>query len=185
MSYRVNFDWTLGGDLMKQVVILTANGFRDEEVIYPFYRLHEIDNARVVIAADTLDEKTGKFGIRIGVDVTFAEISSHEFDAVILPGGFSAPERLRCSEAVLGFVRNMNEERKAVAAICHGVWILISAGIVMGKELTCYPGMADDLRNAGATFVDKPVVTDGNLITSRRPSDLPFFMKELTSRLFG
>jgi len=98
---------------------------------------------------------------------------------VIIPGGVQAPDRLRRHKEILDFVRRMSEKDKLVAAICHGAWVLISAGITKGRRMTCFFSIKDDLVNAGAKYVDEPVVVDGRLITSRQPGDLPEFCKAI------
>jgi len=110
------------------------------------------------------------------------EAKADDFDAIIIPGGF-APDILRRYQQVNDLIRGMYDQGKVVAAICHGGWNLISAGILKGKKATAFSAIKDDLINAGSEFIDKEVVVDGNLITSRNPYDLPFFCKEIIKQL--
>jgi len=114
-------------------------------------------------------------------DFTFAEVKPEEFDCVIIPGGW-APDRLRRYREVLDFVKNV-ATRGIVAAICHGPQVLISAGLLKGRRVTCVSAIKDDVINAGAEYVDEPVVVDGNMITSRIPADLPYFCREIIKAL--
>lgn len=150
---------------MKRAVIVTGPGFQDEEFIYPYYRLLE-EGFTVDVATRDKTLVYGKYGVPATPTVDAKELREADYDVVILPGGHEAPDRVRQIKEVLAFVRAMYEKGKIVAALCHGPWITISAGIMKGKKATCYQGMADDLRNAGAEYVEAPVVVDGNLITS-------------------
>lgn len=112
------------------------------------------------------------------------EVRTDEYDALIVPGGWM-PDQLRRHAPVLQFVRSFNDAGKVIATICHGPWILISAKVVAGRTLTCTPGIKDGVINAGARYVDKPAVRDGNLISARRPSDLPDFCREIIAAMAG
>ena len=162
--------------MKKKVVIILESDFRDEEAIYPFYRFQE-EQWTVDIATDQKKQVKGKFGVPLQGTIGLDELRVDNFDAVVIPGGNEGPDRLRMNKFVLKFVKEMYEEHKLVAAICHGVWIPISAKIVKGKHATCYRAIVDDLRNAGAVYQDKPVIIDGNFITSRHPQDLAVFTK--------
>jgi protease I len=116
------------------------------------------------------------------VDAAAADVSADDFDAVIVPGGY-APDKLRRYPAVLDLVRGVFEQGRVVAMICHAAWVPISAGILKGRTATCVPTIKDDLINAGATYVDQKVVVDGNLISSRRPADLPAFCRAIIAGL--
>ena len=159
-----------------KVVIILENDFRDEEAVYPFYRFQE-EQWFVDIATEQKKQVKGKFGVPLQGTVSIEELRSDDFDAVIIPGGNEGPDRLRMNKYVLDFVKEMDKKHKLVAAICHGVWIPISAKIVQGKKATCYRAIIDDLQNAGAIYRDEAVVIDDNLITSRHPRDLPIFTK--------
>jgi len=166
---------------VKKVVIITAQGFQDEEFIYPYYRLLE-EGFHVDVATKDKAVAHGKFGIPATPTVDAKDLKEKDYDLVILPGGHEAPDRVRQIKEVLTFVKAMNEKGKIVAAICHGPWIAISAGIVKGRKATCYQGMADDLRNAGAFYVDAPVVVDGNFITSPHYRNNGDFMKAVLDK---
>lgn len=170
-------------------VIITAEAFEDEEVMYPIMRLREEE---IAIDIATKDAKlvNGRLGFPLellvryyGTLVDAKKLNSADYDFVILPGGFEAPDRVRQIPEVLNFVRAMHQEGKTVAAFCHGPWILISAGLLRGRKATGYVGIKDDIANAGAEYLDQPVVVDGNIVTSRHPRDIGFFMRELLSHL--
>lgn len=149
-----------------KIVIITAQGFQDEELIYPYYRLLE-EGYDVDIATKDGNIVHGKFGTPARVTISTKELDAELYDAVILPGGFEAPDRVRILPEVLSFVRQMDEKGKLIAAICHGPWILISAGITAGRKMTAYWSIEVDVRNSGADYRHKePLVIDGNLITS-------------------
>jgi protease I len=167
---------------MKRVVIITAQNFQDEEVIYPYYRLLEEGYAVEVATPDKL-AVYGKYGVPARVTMDTKDLKADEFDAVILPGGFEAPDRVRIRKEVLQFVREMNDKGKIIAAICHGPWICISAGIVKGKKLTAYISIADDVRNAGGKYVEENVVIDGNLITAPHYRNNGEFMRAVVQAL--
>jgi len=125
---------------------------------------------------------TSKRGYPVLADKSFAQVSAADFDAVIIPGGW-APDTLRQDERVLRLVREMDRAGKVVAAICHAGWVLCSADIIRGRKATCFVAIKDDLVHAGAKYVDEEVVADGNLITSRVPTDLPAFCREVAKVL--
>lgn len=150
---------------MKRAVIITGPGFQDEEYIYPYYRLQEA-GFKVDVAVKGKETITGKYGLPVKPTMDTAALDEKDFDLVILPGGHEAPDRVRQIKEVLSFVKAMFEKGKIVSTICHGPWILISAGIVKGKKLTGYVGIKDDIINAGAEYADAPVVVDGNIISS-------------------
>jgi protease I len=162
-------------------VIITGPGFQDEEYIYPFYRLQEAGFSVDVATKDRMIVH-GKYGIPAKPSMDTKDLKHRIFDLVVLPGGFEAPDRVRLDENVLDFVRQMNAEGKIIAAICHGPWILISAGIVRGRKATCYMSIADDLRNAGADYVDAPVVEDRNLVTSPHYRNNGDFMRAVLKK---
>ncbi|HWP47471.1 MAG TPA: type 1 glutamine amidotransferase domain-containing protein [Candidatus Limnocylindrales bacterium] len=165
----------------KKVLIFAADEYEDLELWYPKLRLTEA-GAKVTVAG--LGEKVykGRKGYPVEVDTDVSQCRAADFDAVVIPGGF-APDRLRRSEQVLTIVRDAFETGKVVAAICHAGWVPVSAGIVKGKRMTCVSAIKDDVKNAGAEYVDQPVVVDGNLITSRVPADLPDFCREIIKAL--
>ncbi len=149
----------------KRAVIITGPHFQDEEFIYPFYRLQEAGFA-VDVATKDKAVVYGKYGIPAKPTADTKDLKESDYDLVVLPGGHEAPDRVRQDKSVLSFVKDMDSKGKLIAAICHGPWILISARVLGGRKATAYEGIADDVRNAGANYVDAPVVEDGNLITS-------------------
>lgn len=161
---------------MKRAVIITGPNFQDEEFVYPYYRLLE-EGFSVDVATPDKAVVHGKYGVPAKPTLDTKDLKAADFDLVILPGGFEAPDRLRVRKEVLDFVKAMYDNKKVVAAICHGPWICISAGIVKGKKVTGYMSIADDLRNAGATYVEENVVIDGNLITAPHYRNNGDFMK--------
>ena len=163
------------------VAVLVENDYQDMEVWVPLYRLRE-EGYRTVVVGPQVKEYSSKHGYPIRAEVAAADAKSDDFIGVVVPGGW-APDRLRQDEAVLALVRRLNEKTRMVAAICHAGWVLASAGIVRGRRLTCYAAIRDDLRHAGAEVVDQEVVRDGNLITSRKPDDLPAFCREIVKAL--
>jgi len=165
----------------KKVVILVETEYEDLEVHYPRLRLIE-EGAKVVVAGTGAETYTGKRGYPIKADGKVADYSPRDFDAVVIPGGW-APDRLRTHESVVQFVRQMHQQGKVVAAICHAGSLLVSADIVRGRTVTSYIAVRDDLKAAGAEWTDRSVVVDGKLITSRMPADLPDFCREIIKAL--
>ena len=172
----------------KRAVIITAEAFEDEEVMYPIMRLHE-EGFVVDIATKDAKLVVGRLQFPLelmvryyGTLVDAKKLKIEDYDMVMVPGGFEAPDRVRQIPEVLEFIKNMYKEGKLVAAFCHGPWVLISAGLLRGKKATGYVGIKDDIQNAGAEYIDEPVVVDGNIITSRHPRDIGKFMKEVLTR---
>ena len=161
---------------MKRAVIITAPNFQDEEFTYPYYRLLE-EEYHVDVATPDKVIVYGKYGVPAKPTIDTKDLKAINYDLVVLPGGFEAPDRLRIRKEVLSFVKELYESNKVVAAICHGPWICISAGIMKGKRATGYMSIADDIRNAGATYLEENVVIDGNLITSPHYRNNGDFMK--------
>ncbi|MDG6928964.1 MAG: type 1 glutamine amidotransferase [Nitrososphaerota archaeon] len=157
-----------------KILFLVADDVEDLELFYPYYRLKEAGFVPVVASADggTL---TGKHGYRLSADTTFADVKPEEYAALVLPGGKS-PERVRLDQDALKITRHFVDRGAPVAAICHGPQILISAGRTKGRKMTSWNGIRDDLAASGAIYEDGEAVTDGNMVTSRRPGDLPAFM---------
>ena len=165
----------------KKVLIFAENYYEDLELWYPKIRLTE-EGAKVVVAGTGEKTYKGKNGYPLDVDGNVKDYKAKDFDAVIVPGGF-APDKLRRYKEVLDFVKEIYNNGKVVAAICHGPWVLVSAGILKGKKITCVNAIKDDVINAGAQYFDKEVVVDGNIITSRKPDDLPAFCREIIKAL--
>ncbi len=162
----------------KRVLILTGDIYEDLELWYPKLRLIEA-GAEVVVAGEiTGHSYAGKHGYPCVADAALAEMRAEDFDALVVPGGFM-PDKLRRDPRVLDLVRDFFRSGKPVAAICHGGWIPVSAGIYRGIRVTGSPGIKDDLVNAGGIFEDASVVVDRNSISSRRPDDLPDFCRAL------
>jgi len=160
---------------MKKAVIVTGPKFEDAEVIYPFYRLLE-EGMSVDIVTSNNTDVTGKYGYPIKPTTKITNLKVKNYDAVIIPGGHEAPDRVRQVPEIVYFVKKMFEEGKVVSSTCHGPWVLIEADIVRGKNVTCYPGMKTDLKNAGGNYLIKPVVVDDNMITSDHPRNLGLWM---------
>jgi protease I len=167
---------------MKRVVIIVAQNFQDEEFVYPYYRAME-EGFRVDVATPGGQNMIGKYGVPARATMSTDDLKASDFDCVILPGGFESPDRLRIRKEVLQFVRDMDKAGKLIAAICHGPWILISAGLVKGRRVSGYMSIADDLRNAGAHYVEEGAVVDGNLISAPHYKDNGPFMKAVIETL--
>ena len=168
----------------KRVAILAEDFYEDLELWYPLLRLREEGAEVVVVGPGEAPEHHGKYGYPVAVDQAIRDVSAKNFDAVVIPGGY-APDRMRRHPAMVAFVREMAHHGKVVAAICHGPWMLASAEVVAGKTVTCFFAIKDDLVHAGATYVDTQVAVDGNLITSRKPEDLPAFCRTIIVALGG
>ena len=166
----------------KRVAVLAEDNYQDLELWYPLLRMREAGAEVKVIGTGSAETYTSKHGYPVTVDTAADEVKAADLDAVIIPGGY-APDRLRRYPAVLKLVREVFEQGKVVAAICHAGWVPISAGILKGKKATCFFAIKDDLINAGATYLDQEVVQDGNLITSRTPDDLPAFCRTIIAAL--
>ena len=155
----------------KQIAILAADIYEDQELWYPYYRLKEA-GADVTVIGSEAKEYTSKHGYPVTAGKAAREVDPSDFDGVIVPGGY-APDKLRRDPDILDFVREIDKAGKLVAAICHAGWVLISASILEGRNATCYHAIVDDVKNAGANYSDEAVVVDDNLVTSRSPADLP------------
>jgi len=166
----------------KKVAILAENLYEDLELWYPLIRMKEEGATVVVVGSGSSSSYKSKHGYEVKADLPAEKASVDEFDAVIVPGGF-APDYLRRYSSVLEFVRRAYEVGKIIGAICHAGSVLVSARILKGKTVTCFRAIKDDVTNAGANYVDKEVVRDGNLITSRFPDDLPAFCREIIAAL--
>ncbi|MCE5276833.1 MAG: type 1 glutamine amidotransferase [Planctomycetaceae bacterium] len=160
-----------------KVLILSADGVEDLELFYPLYRFKE-QGFDVDVAGPKAGPITGKHGYAIDANLSFDDVDADNYDVLFLPGG-KGPEIVRLSDKAVSVTRQMFEAGKCVAAICHGPQILASAGVLEGKRATCWAGVRDDIRAAGANYRDEEVVVDGNLITSRQPEDLPAFCRTI------
>jgi protease I len=168
----------------KRIAILAEDLYEDLELWYPLLRLKEEGAETVVVGPGDAREHHGKYGYPVIVDKAIREVDVEDFDAVVIPGGY-APDRMRRHPAMVAFVREMTHQGKIVAAICHGPWMLASAEVVAGKTVTSFFAIRDDLVHAGATYKDAEVMVDGNLITSRKPADLPAFLDAIITALRG
>lgn len=166
-----------------KIAILVEDYYQVLEVWYPYLRLRE-DRIEVVFVGTGKKEYKSREGYSVTADMAVQEAKPEDFDGVIIPGGY-APDILRRYKEVSAFVKGLDEKHKLVAAICHGGWVLVSAGILKDKKVTAFSAIKDDLINAGAFYQDDEVVVDGNLITSRNPYDLPAFCKEIIKFLKG
>ena len=155
----------------KRVAVLVEQKYEELEVWYPVYRLREAGCEVVLIGPKAGETYPSKLGYPAKADLAAADAQADRFAALVIPGGY-APDYLRRDPAVLKLVSAMAEQGKVVAAICHGPWVLCSTPALKGKTATGFHSIKDDMVNAGATFVDKEVVVDGNVITSRKPDDL-------------
>ncbi|MCL6508707.1 MAG: type 1 glutamine amidotransferase [Bryobacteraceae bacterium] len=160
----------------KRIAILVDNIYQDLEVWYPYYRFKEAGADVAILAAAAGEKYTGKYGYPIVSDRSYEQVRAADFDGVVIPGGY-APDLIRRYPAALQFVRDMDAQGKLVAAICHAGWVLCSAGILKGRRVTCFSAIKDDVVNAGALYEDAEVVVDRNLVTSRKPDDLPAFCR--------
>lgn len=165
-----------------RVLILVGPEYEDLEVWYPKLRLEEAGYETVLAGMPGDREYRGKHGYPCKVDRSVQDVSIDELAGLLAPGGW-APDKLRRDKDVLAIVRAMNEKNKMIATICHGPWVLISARILQGRKLTSTVGIKDDVVNAGAVWVDEPVVVDRNLVSSRVPKDLPAFGKAMVDLL--
>ncbi|MCA9739676.1 MAG: type 1 glutamine amidotransferase [Gemmatimonadetes bacterium] len=168
----------------KTVAVLATDGFEESELIEPVKRLREA-GARVEIVSIPRSEqrirgwKDGNWSTHVDVDTTVGETDPARYEALVLPGGVMNPDKLRMDEDAVEFVRGFFEAGKPVAAICHGPWLLAEADVLDGRTVTSWPSLRTDLENAGATWVDREVVVDQGLVTSRNPSDLPAFTDKM------
>lgn len=158
-------------------LILSTDGFEDSELLVPLYRLRE-EGAAVTVASLERGTIRGEHGYEIEATKALEEIDPGDYDLLMLPGG-KAPAALRRDDAALDIVRSFFAEGKPVAAICHGAELLVAAGVLRGRRATCFPTLAKALHEAGASYENEEVVVDANLVTSRRPDDLPALMREM------
>ncbi len=158
----------------KHIALLATDGFEDSELTEPLEAVRSA-GAKVTIISDGGDVITGKNDTVITVDESVDEVSSGDFDGLLLPGGVANPDKLRTNETAVAFVRDFFDQHKPVAAICHAPWLLVEADVLQGRTVTSWPSLRTDIINAGATWVDEPVVVDEGLVTSRKPDDLEAF----------
>jgi protease I len=168
----------------KRIAILVDNIYQDQEVWYPYFRFKEAGAEVVTVAAKAGETYTSKHGYPIKSDTTYESVRAADFDGVIIPGGY-APDIIRRHSAANRFVHEMDKQGKLVASICHGPWVLCSAEMLKGRRATCFFAIKDDVVHAGAKYEDAEVVVDGNLVTSRKPEDLPAFCRASIEVLTG
>jgi len=165
-------------DANAKIALLVGNDFEDMEVMYPLYRLREAGYKVDLIGEEPAGTKyRGKHGYPIASNQALTQAVAKAYAGLVVPGGWM-PDKLRRNPVVLSLTAEIHRQGGVIASICHGPWILISAGIVKGKRMTSTPALKDDLTNAGAVWVDEEVVVDGRMVTSRKPDDLPAFMRE-------
>ena len=167
----------------KRIAMLVEDEFEDRELTGPLDALRAAGATVVVVGPTAGASFKGKRGEAVVVsDIAAGAVRMKDFDAIVIPGGY-APDRMRMRHAMVDLTKAMAAAGKPVAAICHGPQMLISAGLLRGRTVTCWPSIAIDVTNAGGLYVDRPVVTDGNLITSRKPDDVPQFTAALIGAL--
>ena len=167
----------------KRIAILVEDGFEDSELVEPLRAMQNAGARVLVVGSGSHETYLGKRGkAKIKADIIAENVNGQDFDAIIIPGGY-APDRMRLHQPMIDLVKKAFNSGKVVAAICHGPQLLISADIVKGRRITSWPSVAVDLKNAGANWVDEPVVQDRNLITARKPADLPRFNKVVIDAL--
>ncbi len=166
----------------KRVALLLENIYEDQEFWYPYYRLKAAGAQVIVVAPKAGTTYASKHGLEAKSDVAAADVKGSDFDAVVIPGGYS-PDHMRRVPAMVNLVRDANDAGKLIATICHAAWMLCSADILKGRTVTCFFSIKDDVKHAGAEDVDQEVVIDGNLITSRSPADLPAYCEAIVAAL--
>ncbi len=160
----------------KRIALLVDQLYQELEVWYPYYRLKEAGAEVVTLGAEAGVTYPSKHGYPVVSDRSYQDVKAEDFDGIIVPGGY-APDFIRRHAAANKLVKDLDAQGKLVAAICHGPWVLCSAGVLKGRRATCFFAIKDDVINAGAKFEDAEVVVDGNLVTSRKPDDLPAFCR--------
>lgn len=166
----------------KRIAILATDGFEESELKEPLERLRGADAEVRIVSLEPgaiRGESGGQWKDTVPVNHTIDEVSANDFDTLVIPGGLYNPDTLRANEKAVSFVRDMFNAKKPIAAICHGPWLLVEAGIARGRKLTSYPSIRTDITNAGGLWVDEEVVVDQALITSRSPEDLDAFIAKI------
>ena len=168
----------------KRIAIMLDQQYQELEVWYPYYRLREEGAGVVLVASQAGTTYPSKLGYPCVSDAAARDVKGGDFDAVVVPGGW-CPDFMRRDESMIAFIRQCAEAEIVLAAICHGGWMLCCTGALKGKRATSFRAIRHDMRNAGADWVDEPCVVDGNVITSRKPDDLPVFCKAILAALGG
>lgn len=166
----------------RTIAILAEDNYEDTELWYPLLRLREAGARVLVVGPQRGQTYASKHGYPVTAHIAAEKVKTADLDGVVIPGGY-APDRMRRHPSMVELVRQADAQGKVVAAICHAGWMLCSADIVRDRQVTCFHSIKDDLINAGARYVDREVVRDGNLITSRQPDDLPAFCREIIAAL--
>jgi len=172
--------------MTKRVLILATDGFEQSELMKPKQALEDAGIETIVASPKSGSIKGwnhSDWGDSVAVDASLDSVSADDFDALLLPGGQMNPDILRMEDKAVDLVEDFNDAGKPIAAICHGPWLLVEADVVEGRTVTGWPSIRTDLENAGAQVVDQEVAIDGNLITSRKPDDIPAFSKALLDAL--
>lgn len=169
-----------------RILIIATDGFEQSELMDPRARLMDL-GAEVVLASIKTEpirgEKHGEPGSMITPDISIADARADDYDALLLPGGVGNPDKMRVEDKAIALIQAFDKAGKPIAAICHAAWLLIEAELVAGRKVTSWPSVRTDLVNAGGEVVDEEVVIDGNLITSRKPADIPAFTDALVNAL--
>jgi len=166
----------------KRIAILATDGYEQSELTEPLKRLRDVDAEVRIVSLESgaiRGESGGQWGETVPVNDTVDNVSAEDFDALVIPGGLYNPDQLRANSDAVSFVRSMFDAGKPIAAICHGPWLLVEAGIARGRKLTSYPSIRTDITNAGGLWIDEPVVVDQGLVTSRSPEDLDAFIAKI------
>jgi protease I len=157
-----------------RILIIATDGYEDSELLEPRKRLLAA-GAEVILASPATDQIKGEHGALMTPDRKLADVVARDFDALLIPGGVRNPDKLRTVDAAVDLVRDFFDAGKPIGAICHGPWLLVEADVVDGVTVTSWPSLRTDLRNAGAEVIDDEAVVDGNIVTSRKPADIPAF----------
>jgi len=165
----------------KNIAIIATDKFEDAELMRPMEAVINV-GGEVTVISDKTGEIIGESGDAVPVDKTVDEAKAEDYDGLLIPGGVKNPDVMRTNETAVGFVRSFFNQHKPVGAICHGLWLLVEADVVKGRTLTSWPSLRTDIENAGGTWVDEEVVTDGNLTTSRKPEDLDAFCVKIAEK---
>ncbi len=166
----------------KKVITVVEKDYNDLELWYPIFRLQEEGATVHIVGKEANTVYDGQAGLPAETDYAFSDINIDDYDGILVPGGW-APDKLRRYPEVLDFVRKLDEANKPIGQICHAGWVLVSADILKGRKVTSTPAIKDDMANAGATWVDEETVVDGNIISSRRPADMPTYVKAYADKL--
>jgi protease I len=166
----------------RRVAVLAENLYEDLELWYPLLRLREAGAEVFVVGAGPADQYTSLHGLPVKPDAEADVVDAAQFDAIIIPGGY-APDLMRRSPALVRLVRDAFQLGRLVVSVGHGAWVLITAGVLAGRTVTCHRAIRDDVANAGALYVDREAVRDGNLLTARSADDLPVLMRDVAGAL--